>query len=161
MNESFSYSAYADRGWVVRYAPRTTNLFINPREYPAGPTAGPIWDNYYHGTLEGYCKTTYGARLTGIPSDSDALAYHYGQLGITSHLSGGYPEGKHVVDPVVVPHSSSTREGGVLIMGVPTTLTFEHDCSPAPANMTRGPEGATATMQSGSAVRGRTAPLEK
>jgi hypothetical protein len=130
LHESFWYSSYADRSWVVGYAPKKTSLFLNPREYLSAVQGPTMWRNAYAGTFEGYCLTTYGSRPSGTPSDSPALAYHYGQLGITSHLSAGYPEGKRVVEPIIVPHQSSWRPGGVLIVGAPTTITFAPECEP-------------------------------
>ncbi len=128
MHESFWYSAYASRSWVVGYAPKSTSLFLNPREFPQSPEAPVVWRVLYKGTLEGFCKTPYNARPTGLPSGSQALGYHYGLLGVTAHLSNGYPDGKHVVEPIIVPHASSSRPGGILIVGAPTQLTFAPDC---------------------------------
>ncbi|MGC8740105.1 MAG: hypothetical protein ACP5QZ_00970 [Candidatus Sumerlaeaceae bacterium] len=136
MHESFWYSAYASRSWVVGYAPKSTSLFLNPRENPPVPRAPIIWQHAYGGTLKGFCTTTFGARPTGLPSGSTALSYHYGQLGITSKLDSGYPEGKRVIEPIIVPHTSSSRPGGTLIVGMPTQLTFAPECKPA----ARGPK---------------------
>lgn len=130
MYESFWYSSYADRAWVVGYAPKTTSLFLNPREYPASVQAPTIWRTVYRGTLEAFCRSTSGRPTFGMAAGAPARAYHYGELGITSHLASGYPEGKRVVEPVIVPHASSSRRGGVLIVGAPTTLSFAQDCKP-------------------------------
>ncbi len=137
--ESFAYSAHVDRTWVVGYPPKTTSIFLNPREAPVSPAAPVVWKHYYQGTFEGFCKSVSGARPCGIPSRSQALAYHYGALGITSHLAEGYPQGKRVIEPVLVPHQPSVRDGGILILGAPTTLRCAEYCDPA----RRGPAGKT------------------
>ncbi|MCX7626785.1 MAG: hypothetical protein N2Z21_11350 [Candidatus Sumerlaeaceae bacterium] len=128
MHESFWYSSYADRAWVVGYGPKTTSLFLNPREYPSAVQAPVVWKTVYRGTLAAFCRSTSGQPTFGMEAGSPARAYHYGQLGITSKLASGYPEGKRVVEPVIVPHPSSSRRGGVLIVGAPTTLSFAPEC---------------------------------
>jgi hypothetical protein len=131
MHESFWYSPSIERLYVPGYVPKKTSLFVNPRVLPTGGYS-ILWDSLYHGTLSGFHAPLLRAQTITAPLGSPAFAYHCGTLGITSKLSSGYPEGKRVVEPVLVPGVASSRKGGILIVGSPTTLKLAGECTPPP-----------------------------
>lgn len=114
--EYFHYSAYAKRSYVPGYTPHVTSLFENPREYPYAlcVLATPYYqyagkDGWFFGSPQGY--------QSSIPKGSHAAKYYMGELGITEHLRGGYPQGLRVVEPAIIPVANSSERGGIYIHG--------------------------------------------
>lgn len=142
--ESLWYSAKVERRYVVGYAPKKTSLFLNPREFRQA-VAAPVFDaHFYRGSMDAYCWTIHNAPpASGMPSGSPALAYHRGESGITGALSAGYPQGKRVVEPVLVPYQPFSRKGGVLIVGAPTAVSLEPACQTSQPSRAGGGSSAT------------------
>lgn len=114
--EYFHYSAYAKRSYVPGYTPHVTSLFENPRDYPWAlcVLATPYYQyagmpGWFFGSPQGY--------QSSVPKGSHAAKYYRGELGITEHLRGGYPQGMRVVEPAIVPVGNSSERGGVYIHG--------------------------------------------
>jgi hypothetical protein len=122
LRESFCYSATVERTYVVGVAPRVTSSFLNPRSAPTG-FEGLSMPHYrpFPG-IRGWYFCSTGGFSSGAPEGSHAHAYHTGDLGITAQLSHGYPDGKRVIEPVLVPVPATCRPGGFLIQGSPTQL---------------------------------------
>jgi hypothetical protein len=114
--EYFNYSSYAKRSYSPGYTPHVSSLFENPRDYPwaLGALATPYYQ--YAGTSGWFFGSPKGYQ-SSVPPNSQAHAYFAGQLGITSNLRYGYPDGLRVIEPVVVPVSASVKKGGLLITG--------------------------------------------
>ena len=114
--EYFNYSSYAKRSYAPGYTPHVSSLFENPRDYPwaMGALATPYYNyagmpGWFFGSPKGY--------QTSVPPNSQAHAYFAGQLGITSDMRYGYPNGLRVIEPIVVPVGASVKKGGFLITG--------------------------------------------
>ena len=114
--EYFNYSAYAKRSYVPGYTPHATSLFENPRDYPWAlcVMANPYYQyagipGWFFGSPQGY--------QSSVPPGSHASKYFRGELEITKHLRGGYPQGIRVIEDAIVPISSSVEKGGVFIQG--------------------------------------------
>lgn len=114
--EYFNYSAYAKRSYVPGYTPHPTSLFENPRDYPwaLGAMATPYYqyagmNGWFFGSPQGY--------QSSVPPGSHASKYYRGELGITSNLRGGYPQGMRVIEPAIVPVGPSMERGGIYIQG--------------------------------------------
>lgn len=115
-NEYFNYSAFARRSFSPGYTPHSTSLFENPRQYPYAlcVLATPY---YQYAGIKGWFFGSPRGYQSSVPPDSHALAYNQGELGITSNMRYGYPQGLKVVEPIIVPFNSSAERGGVLITG--------------------------------------------
>ena len=114
--EYFNYSAYAKRSYVPGYTPHPTSLFENPKDYPWAlcVLATPYYQyagipGWHFGSPQGY--------QSSVPPGSHAAKYYRGELGITSNLRGGYPQGLRVVEDAIVPIGASSEKGGVFIQG--------------------------------------------
>lgn len=114
--EFFHYSAYAKRSYVPGYTPHATSLFENPRDYPWAlcVLATPY---YQYAGINGWFFSSPQGYQSSIPEGSHAAAYYRGELGITEHLRGGYPQVLRVVEPAIVPVNASSEHGGVYIHG--------------------------------------------
>lgn len=115
-NEYFNYSSFARRSYAPGYTPHATSLFENPREYPYAlcVIATPY---YQYAGIHGWFFGSPNGYQSSVPPDSHALAYNQGELGITSNMRYGYPQGLRVIEPVIIPFSSYAERGGVLITG--------------------------------------------
>lgn len=114
--EYFNYSAYAKRSYVPGYTPHVTSLFENPRDYPWAlcVLATPY---YQYAGINGWFFSSPQGYQSSVPKGSHASKYYRGELGITSNLRGGYPQGMRVVEPAIVPVASSMERGGIYIHG--------------------------------------------
>lgn len=115
-NEYFNYSSFARRSYAPAYTPHATSLFENPREYPYGlcVLATPY---YMYAGMHGWFFGSPRGYQSSVPPDSHALAYNQGELGITSNMRYGYPQGLRAIEPVIIPFNSYAERGGVLITG--------------------------------------------
>jgi hypothetical protein len=115
-NEYFNYSSFARRSFAPGYTPHTTSIFENPRDYPYAlcVLATPY---YQYAGIHGWFFGSPRGYQSSVPPDSHALAYYQGELGITSNMRYGYPQGLRVVEPVIIPFNSYAERGGVLITG--------------------------------------------
>lgn len=136
-NEYFNYSSFARRSYSPGYTPHTTSLFENPRDYPWAlcVLATPY---YQYAGIKGWFFSSPNGYQSSVPPNSHALAYHRGELGITSNMRYGYPGGLRVVEPVVIPFNSYAERGGVLITGgglgtAEATEVKQNAIGPAPA----------------------------
>ena len=112
--EMFCYSSVVRPNYVPCYTPHRSSLYENPREYPQ--TLCVMGTPYYqYGRIPGWFFGSPNGYQSSVPPGSHALAYHRGELGITEHLNGGYPEGLRVVERVLVPYSQYCRDGGFYI----------------------------------------------
>jgi len=121
-NEYLSYSPYVKRSYVVGYAPKVSSLYENPRTYPNA--AGRLGEVYLYANMAGWFFGSPSGYQTSVPPHSSVLAYCRGEQNITKNLDDGYPDGKKVIEPVLVPYAAYTREGGTLI-----------NCGAAPLNI--------------------------
>lgn len=132
-DESFFYSAATRRSFVPAYTPHISSQFENPRDYPyaLGTIATPyhFWAGCY-----GWFFSSPNGPQTSIPEGSQVLAYHRGELGITSQLAKGYPSGQRVVEAVLVPVPMASQKGGFLIDAGKKTLTVT-DVTPTPVSV--------------------------
>lgn len=119
--ESECYSTAVRRSYVPAYTPHVTSLFENPRDYPYALAALATPHYGYGGCYNWFFSSPNGAQ-SSIPRNSQALAYHRGELDITSYLSKGYPTGQRVVESVLVPVPMSCRRTGYLIDAGKTSL---------------------------------------
>lgn len=132
-NEYFCNSSVVRRTYVPGYTPHATSLFENPREYPA---ALCVIANPYHqyGGIDGWYFGAPGGIQSSVPEGSPALAYYRGELGITSRLAHGYPEGMRVVEQVIYPVANACRRGGFYIQGSETPIKVTYPAPhPAPS----------------------------
>lgn len=113
-NEMFCYSSVVRPNYVPGYTPHASSLFENPREYPAQLC---VMATPYHlyANLPGWFFGSPNGYQSSVPPDSHAYLYNSGQLGITSKLVNGYPEGLRVVERVIVPYGQYCRQGGFFI----------------------------------------------
>jgi len=142
--EYFNYSSYAKRSYVPGYTPHPTSLFENPRTYPAA--AGRMGNPYYDfAGIPGWYFSSPSGYKSGVQRGSHTSKYFRGELGITDHLRGGYPQGMRVVEDVILPVSDSVEKGGVFIQGGRTDIVIGGDDSsvsnqfPTPAPPVPGP----------------------
>ncbi|RMH29562.1 MAG: hypothetical protein D6691_02540 [Candidatus Hydrogenedentota bacterium] len=138
LRESFCYSASVERSYVVGVAPRVTSRFMNPRTPPTGFEGLGMPHYRPFPGIRGYYFCSTGGFNSGAPEGSHAHAYHTGDLGITAQLSHGYPNGKRVIEPVLVPVPATCRPGGFLIQGAPTQIRLASE-EPAPRAQRHAP----------------------
>jgi hypothetical protein len=136
-NEYFNYSSFARRSYSPAYTPHTTSLFENPRDYPWAlcVLATPY---YQYAGIKGWFFGSPNGYQSSVPPNSHALAYFQGELGITSNMRYGYPQGLRVIEPVVIPFNAYAERGGVLITGgglgtAEVGAVKENAAPPAPA----------------------------
>lgn len=134
--EYFNYSAYAKRSYVPGYTPHPTSLFENPKDYPWSlcVMANPY---YQYAGIPGWHFNSPQGYQSSIPPGSHAAKYYRGELGITSNLRGGYPQGLRVVEDAIVPVAASSEKGGIFIQGgslgaVQVATESDVSFSPAP-----------------------------
>ena len=129
--ESECYSSAVRRSYVPAYTPHITSQFENPRDYPYALAGLATPYHMYGGCYNWFFSSPQGAQ-SSIPRYSQALAYHRGELDITSNLSKGYPVGQRVVESVLVPVPMSCRKTGYLIEAGKSALRVT-DVTPTPA----------------------------
>ena len=133
------FSPKVKNSYIIGSTPAPTSMFVNPREYPRalGVMATPYTK---YGNMNGWY---FGAprifeQSTVAPMGSNALRYFQGDLGFTENLSRGYPDGKRVVEPVVIPYANYSKSSGYFIQGATPAVGI---ANPTPLPVPNGGNG--------------------
>lgn len=126
--EKFCFSTAARRSYVPGYVPQISSSFENPRVPPA--SLATIATPYYlWAGVPGWFFCSPNGYQSSVPPNSTALFYNRGELGITSHMAYGYPEGMRVIEQVVVPQVGVCKPGGFYIQGGKAPLNVGAPCA--------------------------------
>ena len=112
-DEYYAYSSAVRRSYQPGFIPKNTSLFMNPRVFPSA--VGRLGDTYLYASRPGWHLGSPMGYTTGTNPESPALAYLQGRQGITQVLRYGHPDGKRVIEPILVPSGATGERGGIFI----------------------------------------------